>query len=122
MEQLTVKEALEQGYEHFGHSNESGWICMHDIKDSMPIKFRGTERLFNKELEPAFQVTSDMVKDILIDRLSNDWDSESGDDTGEMYDFLYDIPVEKFNEIVVVLNEAMANKHSYKLTKIKLVE
>lgn len=120
MEQLTAKEAKEQGYEFFGITDQ-GFQEMCDINDFNNCRPTGKERLFKKEPDPPFTTNSEMVKDLLVDNLSKEWSDESRDDTGETYDFLNDIPEEKFNDIAAILNEAMANKHYYKLSNIKLV-
>jgi molecular chaperone DnaK (HSP70) len=119
-QQLTVAEAKEQGYTHFGYSDE-GYQAMVDLVDFRPEEAEGKARLFNKDPDPPYQTNAERVKEILSDQLSEDWDSEVRDDTNEMSDFLNDIPEEKFNEITELLNDAMANKHYYKLSDIKLI-
>lgn len=120
MEQLTVSQAEEQGYEYYGYAGER-YQSMHPLLEFDPQGAKGTERLFNVDPEPSYTVSADFVKDLLIDHISDEWDSDTGDDTGEMYSFLNEIPVDAFSAIASLLSDAVANKHYYKLTDIKLV-
>lgn len=95
MEQLTLKEAIEQGYTHYGYADQ-GYQAMNDLSFFDEMEVTGTEMLFEKDAAAPFKVTPEAVKEILRDQISDEWYSSTGDDTDEMYDFLNDIPLEKF--------------------------
>lgn len=117
-ETLTVDQAKTLGYEFYGYP-EAGWIPMQDLNDF--TESSETAFLFNKEPNEPFKTNTNRVKEILVDQLSSEWDAESGDDTGEMEDFLNSISEEKFLQITEILNDAMENKISYNLSNIKVL-
>lgn len=118
-EQLTVKEALEQGYTHFGYSDE-GYQAMLDLVDFRPEEAEGKACLFDKEFT-TLNVKAEWLRDELLDRISDKWDEDTNDDTREVEYMLKEIPVSSFEQLASEINEALSAKHYYKLTKIKLV-
>lgn len=118
---LTVKEALEQGYTHFGYSDE-GYQPMIDLIDFDTAKASGKERLFSKEyMHPTIDVEN--IKHLIGNDIEDNWAAETHDDDSTAIirevNEMDDLP---FQAVADVVNDELKKYHQYyRLSDIKLV-
>lgn len=118
MNELTVEQAIEQGYEHCGDSNDS-WTILSAIKDLKEIDFEDKEYwVFGKEKH--YPVIGEGEMERLGEMIDESWCDETGqdDDSGIIKVFKgFDLhPL--INEINSKLKEEVWCKYA---TDIKLI-
>lgn len=117
MNQLTIKEALEQGYTYCGKKSDS-YNSLHTIKDLHPIDF-GEDKLYlysKQGVSPA--ITAECLKDMISDHMESDWGNDTGDDSEQVYEKAMELNYEPFADMI---NAAMADIVSYSFTEIELI-
>ena len=118
--QLTVKEALEQGYTRCGYGNEEWQTALHiaDL-DSEDFNVVGRNRLMLMSKEHrAPSVTSSQISDLIADNVSEMHGNDTGDDTDSVYDL---IKAMNFNEIVSDINATLSTYKYWDMTDIELI-
>lgn len=119
MEQLTVKEALEQGYEYYGIA-ERDYQTLQDIEDfsSDYIQEGETAALFDKT--PAFSPTIDAedLAELIAEHIQCKVDDNTNDDTNDVYDKVKNLD---YSATAAFINKALEEHKYYNLTKIQLV-
>lgn len=117
--QLTLKEAIEQGYTKVG-TNASGWQHLHDIEDFTNWDFDGRTKYFLAEKEAQYHLreTKDLAE-MIADRISDDYADETGCD--DVNDILDRIKAIDFSAVNQKINYVMTNYPYWTLTTIELV-
>lgn len=113
MEQLTLKEAIEQGYSYAMEEDGEGML----IPLAHAFLFDGETKytLASKETFP-FQIADDVVSDLVGDYLCNQ--DEVADDDGYLNDLAASVD---YSEITKKLNEAFSVTKYHYPTKIQLI-
>lgn len=119
-EQLTVKQALEQGYTHYGYEKWTDYQRLCSIEDISEDDFNAGVILLAQKEKHFFTVDEDDIKEAVVDTLVSNYCDQSGDDDGDnIHTELSDLI--QVADLVNVVNEFFA-KHSWRyLTKIELI-
>lgn len=122
-QQLTVKEALEQGYESYFYNSE-GWQRMRYIgdieKDPDSIDWKRDD-IFIVEKTPrqAIFMSEGELKDLIVDHFEGQYhDVTSSDDYNTVTDAFSDMDFKPFEIAIEKILEELSTYHS---TDIKLV-
>lgn len=113
MNQLTVKEAIEQGYKYCWPQNDE--ICFLMKIEECPFDGKKYE-LLSKEPTP-YGISDTTIKEILSDHLADQ--DEVADENGELCDIVEAID---YTEITKTVNEALSKKKYYYPSGILLVK
>lgn len=118
-EQLTVKEALEQGYENY-FIPSNGWQGVNNIADITPDVFLKEDiYLCNKEPQIPSSLSADIIAEMIAERAESDYEDETGsDDASNIYEGVLAL---NYFDIAQKIKEEMANHGYYKQSKIQLV-
>ncbi len=117
MESLTVKQALEQGYEYYVYDSD-GWQSLKDISD-MEMDFdRDDLVLVNKDPQHPFGLNAKYIAETLAEIISVNYSDETGCDTDDVYDAIKDLDL---SETEKTINEALSKINHYRSSGIKLV-
>lgn len=119
MEQLTLNQALEQGYTHFGYSDD-GYQPMNDLTDFDAEQATGKECLFSKEFRSP-SVDAESLRELIADDTENNWDADIDDDTSDVLHIINSMPIHHFEALAKEINDELSRKHYYSLTDIKLI-
>lgn len=120
-EQLTVKEALEQGYTKCGYAGTE-WQSALDIteldeSDFVKEDWRGELVLMSKQSShPTFSV--DQIKELLAETISERHSDETGDDTDNVYDTIMALD---FTATADMIEKALSGCPFWWVTDIRLV-
>jgi hypothetical protein len=120
--ELTVKEAIEQGYTHWGYDNGEYQSVQRledvTVEDFEPNEWRGGDPVL-ADKEPTYVQVE--TADLYTDLISNLRDSENcfGDDTDEIDDLVKGAV--DWEGIAVKINDALKTRPYYPMTEIKLV-
>ncbi len=123
MQHLTVKEALEQGYESYFY-NSDGWQAMKyisDIEKDPTLIDWSRDDIFLVEKEPrqAISLSEGELKDLIIDQLECQYMDVTGDDdTNTISDAFSGFDFKPFEEQVNKILEGITTYHT---TEIKLI-
>lgn len=118
MKQLTVKEALDQGYEYYVY-NDEGFQSLKHISD-MDMDFSREDILIiKKESYNPPGLNAKDIAELLAETIEHNHSSDSGDDTEQVYDAIIDLD---FSEAERIIDEALSKLVYYRATDIKLVE
>lgn len=118
MEQLTVKEALEQGYTHFGRSGEDFQHLMQlESVDVNGIDDDGYNYVLANPKAHHLSIDADSIWDMVQDSIMGS--SEFSDDTDSIPDALKtEVPWEEYAKKI---NSVLQGHPYWYLTDIKLV-
>jgi len=119
MEQLTVKEALEQGYVYYVYSDD-GYQKLKDITDVNNIDFDRAVRLVDKNPYHPAGIDKESLMDMIAEHIYLNHESESGDDTDSVYDAIKAIDFD-FTDVINKIHTALSNLNYYKAVNIRLV-
>ncbi len=121
MEQLTVKEALEQGYTQFLYSS-GGFQRLSSLSEICEEDFKkdGVE-LVEKEPHHPLGLDVESFREDIADNLECQHSGETGDDTSEVYNTVISIDLKEFESIVNIVNDKLSGLNYYKSTGIKLI-
>lgn len=123
IKQLTVKEAIEQGYESFFY-NSDGWQRMRhliDIGKGETVDWTRDD-IYIVEKHPAqcFSLSEDEIKDLILDELANQHDDATGSD--DSYNTIKEAFADfDFKSIEDAIDKVLEGVTSYQSTDIKLV-
>lgn len=119
--QLTVKEAIEQGYTHYGFDN-GDFQHLSQLEDATPEDFQPSEWrggdavLANKE--PYYMsISGDSIRDVVTDQICDS--DEYKDDSGTVEDALKEMDV--WQDFAAKINDKLKEHPYWYLTEIKLV-
>jgi hypothetical protein len=121
--QLTVKEALEQGYQHYFY-NSDGWQAMKHISDieKEPESIDWSrEDIYIVEKEPsqAVSLSEGELKELIIDHFDGQYyDITGSDDSNTVSDAFSDVDFSPFEKVIESVLEGLT---TYRPTEIKLV-
>ncbi len=119
MKKLTKAEALEQGYTLCGYSKHTDWQSLMSIKDLSDEELSGDELvLASKDFERP-TATANWVKELIADSMESDWGGDTGDDTEEVFNAINELD---FTTTAEMINKALLDIKSYKLTDIVLIK
>lgn len=117
MTELTVKQALEKGYEYYVYDSD-GWQSLKDISD-MEMDFdRDDLVLVEKEARHPFGLDAKYIAETLAEIISVNYSDETGCDTDDVYDAVKDLDLSGTEEII---NEALSKINHYRSSGIKLI-
>lgn len=122
-QQLTVKEALEQGYEHYFYGSD-GWQSMKFISDIVKepgsIDWnRGDIYIAEKESRQAIFLGEKELKDLIVEHFEGQYYDVTGDDdSNTVSDAFSKVDFEPFEKIIEGVLETLTSYHS---TDIKLI-
>lgn len=118
MEQLTVKQAIEQGYTHFGRAGEDfQHLCQLDSVDVNGIGDDIYEYVLADSKAHHLSIDGDSIWDMVQDSVMAS--SDFSDDTDAIPDALKEgVP---WSEYADKINAVLQNHPYWYLTKIKLV-
>lgn len=93
---LTIKEAIEQGYEYYLYA-DTEWQTLKSIEDAKheflqmnhPIIF-----LASKEVKHPIGLSNEEIKETLADIISENYAHDTGCDTDEVYDLIKSLDFE----------------------------
>jgi hypothetical protein len=115
-EEITIKEALQEGYTLCGKPNES-WQCLLSIKDLNPIDIEEGLFLANKKcIVETF--SNERITEILADIVSDSVCSETGRDDDDIYNSIKKLD---FTNVEKKIQGVLDKFPTYKLTNIKLI-
>jgi hypothetical protein len=115
--ELTVKEALEQGYEYYVYDSD-GWQSLKDISDMDMNWDRDDIKLVNKEPNHPFGLDAKYIGETLAEIISVNYSDETGCDTDDVYDAVKDLD---FSAVEKMINEALSKINHYRSSGIKLI-
>ena len=113
-EQLTVKEALEQGYTGFSRSNDERHFKLTDIPDM--DDFSGHEWFLDSKEPMYLSVDPDDIYNDLVECFAVNNEVEDDGELGELIVEAYD-----WQLVADAINEKLKTKGYYFPTKIKLI-
>lgn len=116
--QLTKQQAIEQGYKMCGFDND-GWQSLQSISDFDFNNIRGSKVLIASKDAIHPSIGEDELRDLLIDYITDNWVSQSGDDDPEEIAAI--INKFSFDGLTDRLNEQLNSKSAFMLTDIELV-
>lgn len=117
---LTLQEAKEQGYEFCLLPNE-GFQALTALGDVEPEDLiNGTYLLVDPKAYHPGVPDEETLLNLIADDISCNWDSETGDDTGEVYEFIKGMDKSVLTPVVKALQDTLSQKHYYKGTNIVL--
>lgn len=114
---LTVKEALEKGFEHWGYEGRE-FQSLNDLEDISPDDFKSQNNLLLFSKEYTTPTCEENIKDFLADHIQEQWWSETTDDTNDVRDAIMDLDL---SDIADRINKALESKKYYTLTDIELI-
>lgn len=120
-EQLTVKEAIEQGYTHYGYDN-GGFQHLSTLEDISPAdleesEWRGGHPVLAQK-EPFFMsISADDVRDNVTDHICDQ--EEYMDDSGTIEDALKEMDI--WEGFAAKINDTLKKHPYWYLTEIKLI-
>jgi hypothetical protein len=114
--EITITEALKEGYKFCGRQSEE-WQSLTPIKDLSPIDFEKPLFLADKKGD-VFNFSKDLISEFLADVISGNEAEETGRDTDQIYNAIKEID---FSETELKIQEVLNGFKSYKLTDIKLI-
>lgn len=117
--ELTVKEAIEQGYTMYCF-NDDGFQGLRDIEDVDDEDLsRNDIRLVEKEHYHPSGLSSKDIAEILAEHIEVSHYSDSGDDTEAVFNAINDLD---FTEAENKISEALSKLKYYRATDIKLIQ
>lgn len=116
--ELTVAEALKQGYEYFVYANGDQWQSLGQISDTKNINWNSTPMITEKEGIPVSIPSAEDLADLISEHIQGQWDDETGDDTNDVSDAIKSID---FTDLRQKMEVALADKHYYRSSGIKLI-
>lgn len=115
-DQLTVKEALEQGYKYCGFSGRE-WQSLIPIEDLTDEDFAEDTYVLAGKEPRQYLTSNEVIADLIADTISNNEADESGRDDDEVYIGLKSLD---YSGVVEMINNEL-EKHKYRtFTYIKL--
>lgn len=118
MTELSIKEALEQGYTKYCF-NMDGFQGLKDIKDVFDEDLaRSDIRLVEIEPYSPAGISSVDIAELLAEHIECNHVDESQDDTEQVYDAIKKLD---FTDAENRIAEALSKLHYYRATDIKLI-
>ena len=123
MEKLSLKEAIEQGYEHYLYAGEQ-FQALQDLAFIEDHHFdKGVIELVNKEpYHPSSGIDADDILDMIAEQIWSNHHEVSGDDTDAVSDAIRELPKEIFEPILRVIDEKLNTLNYYKSSGIVLIK
>jgi len=118
-EQLTKSEALAKGYRMCGRDNGNMWqgLCEIESLSQTDFDFNGWLVASTDLITPS--IDEDYIKERVADMLSDEWSSETGDDTNEVFNLIKEVD---FGPITKAIKEKLGDYGMYQLTTIRIVQ
>lgn len=113
---LTIKQALEQGYTHYGEPYES-WQHLYSLKDTTDKDIEEQNYVVFSKQSNQPSIDEEIIKDFLIDHLG-DPDNCGGRDDNEIATHINGLDFSSFTEKI---NKEMNQFKYYWQTDIKLI-
>lgn len=114
---LSVKEALEQGYEYAGDPSKD-YQCFIPINDLGEEDFKRHKWVLASIETYVPSITAKSIAEILAEHMESDVGNDTGDDTEEVYHTILKLD---FESTARIINEALKNRWYRTLTKITLL-
>lgn len=118
--QLTIKEALGEGYTKVG-TDASGWQHLHDIEDLSSADFNGRTKYLLAQKDDQYHLRDhEDLAELIADRISDDYADETGCD--DVNDIFEQIKAIDFSAVTDKINEVMNRFPYWGLTDIELID
>lgn len=118
MQQLTVNEALEQGYDKFCF-NSDGFQGLHDICDAEQSDFeRADIRIIDKTPFTPSGISAEDIAEMLAEHIEVNHYDNTQDETEAVYKAIKKID---FSDAEAKINEVLLSMFYYRATDIKLI-
>lgn len=123
MKKLTIKQAIEQGYTHYGYSDRE-WQSVNKLHDDLFTELKGEyepiDSLVLFEKEPRFPTANeDYIKEMVAEAISVDDSENCARDDDTIYHAVMEVD---FSNIISKINEKLKEHKYWMLTDIKLIE
>lgn len=120
--QLTLQQAIEQGYTHFLYADEQ-YQVLQELESVKDYDYEKDIELVNKEPELLDSyIDEEDLREWIAEQVSCQHSDETGDDTDQVFDALEKLPLELFTPIIEAITEKMKSISYYKSSGIKLVK
>lgn len=121
LKQLTVKQALEQGYDKWLYANR-GFQGLSDLKSIEPYDFsKGKIELVHFEPYSPVGMSAKDIIELIADQIENDHSGESGDDTLQVWHSLKEIDEKHAQPLVDAIDAELQKLNYYKSSGIELI-
>lgn len=117
--ELTVKEALEQGYRLYVYSDTHEFSNALSINKPGYIQWERGPMLLEKEPSLRPYISKETIAEILSEHVYSDWGDRSGDDNDELADIVQKLD---YTPVATMVNDAVSKIHAYEVTDIKLIK
>jgi hypothetical protein len=121
MEKLTLKQAIEQGYESWLYADEQ-FQALQDLAFIEDHHFNRKIELVSKEPYHPSGIDADTIIDMIAEQVWENHYEESRDDTSSVPDAIRELPKELFEPIVNAIEEKLNTLSYYKSSGIELVK
>jgi hypothetical protein len=120
---LTLKEATEQGYEHYLYAGEQ-FQSLQDLAFIEDSDFdKGKIELVNREpYHPSSGMDAESILDMIAEQVWLNHHDESGDDTSSVNDAIRELPKELFDPILKAMQDKLNTLNYYKSSGIELIK
>ena len=117
MSQLTIKQAIYQGYTHCGNASKE-WQSLQKISDIKEIDFKYQDFVLASKKPVTFIFNEMQIKELLVDVISDLEADETGRDDDNLYEALKSLDCSDLSkQVVAILN----NNKTWQITDIKLI-
>lgn len=117
METLTVKQAIEKGFEYFVYAKE-GYQAAQKLGVDEIDWSREDIYLLDKNGNPPHTLSSKEIAETLADAISENHSWDTGDDTDDVYQTICDLD---FTDVEQRIKEALSSMIFYPQTNIRLI-
>ena len=119
IKELTIKEAIKQGYTKYGFQNRE-WQLVNDLSDALTEieedEWEDIVLFQKKSLQP--KISKERIAELLSDNIGDEDSDESGRDDDCVYETVKAID---FTDIAEKINKELEQHEYWTLTDIKLV-
>lgn len=117
METITKEEAIKQGYWLCGNSKNTDWQHLLPIEDLTDEEIAKGELVLADTKSESPTTDADWIKELIADAMESNWGNDTGDDTEQVFNAIDKLD---FTQTAEMVNKALENIKSYKLTDIKI--
>lgn len=115
--EMTVKQALEEGYEYYVYDSD-GWQALNYISDNEMDFERSDIVLVKKETVSPAGIDSKAIAELIAEHLEVNHSDDTGDDTEQVYDIIKKLD---FSDVEKQIDEALNAIKYYTSSGIKLI-
>ena len=116
--ELTVKEAIREGYTHYGIDGRD-WQTVEDLGDIEDNDFEEWDLILFEKKSNCTSISNNELSDLLSDYIGEQDSENSGRDDDQVYDEIKNID---YTEIVNTINKSLEKYKYWSSTNIKLIK